>query len=702
MSVIPKRLSSLAPKTAPSFFLCDNTKCTKAFTKCATEEQEEDEYDWSIKLHCTVCQNVWWICRHCKIRKKMTTRTSLSRHQYSRHTKHDTSPSPSKRKRDVDDNPFRNMTDDDDITGRNINNEINDNGNNEIINVDEDDDGDKKVAAIATVINEDDDVKVEANGTENINNDVSEHVDHINENNNNVQDNSQDIMRIKRLSYFLKEDQTDNKNEIIRSKMIDHFMNKNEMHNVNENTANFYSHDIVSSGKKYLITKMWCKEESTTIDVLGRLTEQEVETQIKIGNFTRSLTRGQQMDFAHILNDINDVYFERKIKPICKLPNTFADVRRLYVDGTNSVTKNLPIPNIRVLNKHSYVSLMDCIADMLMSNDKLLNDIEDYNEVIELKRNDLSLFECERVKEIVNDAHERKKKEIEMLDSDVIVLFLKFWSDDFDPNNSIKSNRQSVWIQTVTIFAMTKDGNKISYTYPIATSAKGEDRDEVYQLLSDEVKKLQSGPMIHFFCRYSKNIAKIHADVYALLADQPERRNNLCLAAGNSKYHKRFGYLIDTNLCVNSIRACIECEKKILDKAATYIDQSYQVSDMSTSSDWRINPCNICSGWMTYEKHKLLMYAPDKNYPASKLDKTGKLAAKRITVKHLESCLEDVRLALKRSIWTPVTCKAYLRSEGFNTKATDDIVDYTINSITYKEAEDNKDDDPSKWKITRL
>ena len=205
---------------------------------------------------------------------------------------------------------------------------------------------------------------------------------------------------------------------------------------------------------------------------------------------------------------------------------------------------------------------MDCIADMLLSNNRVLNNIQEYQNIIELHPNDLTLFASARVKEIITVAIERKQKELMEEDSDVIVLFLKLWSDDFDPNNSIKSNRQIVWIHTVTIIAMTKEGMKLSYTYPIATSAKGVDHEEVYELLSKEVMQLSTGPMISFFCRYTNGPVKVHADIYAILADQPERRSNLCLAAGNSRYHKRFGYLLDANTCANAIRACNDCEKK--------------------------------------------------------------------------------------------------------------------------------------------
>ena len=95
------------------------------------------------------------------------------------------------------------------------------------------------------------------------------------------------------------------------------------------------------------------------------------------------------------------------------------------------------------------------------------------------------------------------------------------------------------------------------------------------------------------------------------------------------------------------------------------------------------------------------MYAPEKNYPVSKLSKDGKLIPKQITKKHLESCLDDVRLALSHKIWTSTTCKAYLQTEGFNTKAIDDIIDYTTNKISYNEIEENKEDNINKWKVIK-
>ena len=48
---------------------------------------------------------------------------------------------------------------------------------------------------------------------------------------------------------------------------------------------------------------------------------------------------------------------------------------------------------------------------------------------------------------------------------DLIVLLAVSWSDDFDPNSSIKANRGAVWIKTVTFISESFSENKIEDTY---------------------------------------------------------------------------------------------------------------------------------------------------------------------------------------------------------------------------------------------
>jgi hypothetical protein len=102
---------------------------------------------------------------------------------------------------------------------------------------------------------------------------------------------------------------------------------------------------------------------------------------------------------------------------------------------------------------------------------------------------------------------------------------------------------------------------------------------------------------------------------------------------------------------------------------------------------------------MYFDSHPLLCYSPDKGYPISKLNSTGKLSGKYITREHLLSCIDDVNLAIERQTWTVATCKTYLRTEGFNQKAIDDIIDFAQNHVTYTKALRCATVEREKWAV---
>jgi hypothetical protein len=70
----------------------------------------------------------------------------------------------------------------------------------------------------------------------------------------------------------------------------------------------------------------------------------------------------------------------------------------------------------------------------------------------------------------------------------LVVLVCFEWSDDFDPASSTKSNRNSCWIKTVTIFACYDPGSKIGEksTFPIGVGRKQGDHEVVKQLFAKE------------------------------------------------------------------------------------------------------------------------------------------------------------------------------------------------------------------------
>jgi len=79
------------------------------------------------------------------------------------------------------------------------------------------------------------------------------------------------------------------------------------------------------------------------------------------------------------------------------------------------------------------------------------------------------IIDCNTVRDI------RKRASASYPNESIIAIYCTEWSDDFDPNVSNKSNRQSCWIKTVTILSCNPDDvvNKFSATFPIAVGKKG-------------------------------------------------------------------------------------------------------------------------------------------------------------------------------------------------------------------------------------
>ena len=229
----------------------------------------------------------------------------------------------------------------------------------------------------------------------------------------------------------------------IKTNILELLLTSQNVHNVNQQMMNYYSFDMVTSGKKYLIVNMMNRFDATADETFATISDEEVECQIQISEFVSTLTRNQLMEFSSVVNSINKCYHQSKIPTLCTLPISLADIRRNYIDGVDSITKHLPIPDIRILKNHSYVSIRDYVADFLLSNKNKLKMLDDYKSLMQTNNdNKLNLFSCNRIKYIIETADVKRGN----VRDPIIVLFFKLWSDDFYPNNSIKSNRQSVWV----------------------------------------------------------------------------------------------------------------------------------------------------------------------------------------------------------------------------------------------------------------
>ena len=118
----------------------------------------------------------------------------------------------------------------------------------------------------------------------------------------------------------------------------------------------------------------------------------------------------------------------------------------------------------------------------------------------------------------------------------VVVLLGIQWSDDFEPNTSSKTNRGSVWMKTVTFISDDIQLNNLKNTYPISLGLKSNDHDVVENAYVRETLELSTGINNTFYSMFLKRNVKVHCEIIACLADQPERRSINKMMLGNSLF----------------------------------------------------------------------------------------------------------------------------------------------------------------------
>jgi hypothetical protein len=98
----------------------------------------------------------------------------------------------------------------------------------------------------------------------------------------------------------------------------------------------------------------------------------EVNYHMDVAHFAGSLTRNQCESFGNIVRRtllMHEKHLKNGDSSTNVIPTSFATtssrVRNLYLVGKSSINSNLPIPNVKMIDSHAYVSLKDCIRDVL-------------------------------------------------------------------------------------------------------------------------------------------------------------------------------------------------------------------------------------------------------------------------------------------------------------------------------------------------
>ena len=478
--------------------------------------------------------------------------------------------------------------------------------------------------------------------------------------------------------------------------------NNLEFYEMNDNTMSFYSHEVLGQGQSYLVARASESRTKTWNDVLHIMRDDEADHECKMAKFVNSLTRPQTLEFSQVLSSISNIYIYNNDdleSPCNQLPTTYNDLRNRYLDGRKAITKYLPVPKVTMLGNHSYISINSCLVDFMLKYDEYMMSTDEwkaYYNSTEYNETMLNLKNSNKIKNIVDDAIQK----VTFNNMKCIPLFIKMWSDDFDPNKSVKSNRQSIWLKTITIFTFTNNGLIVEHTYPMGLSKKGIDHDELDRQIEIEIQVIKNAtPMVSMYSRAYKSSVSVYVDYYCIMNDQPERRKNLGLALGNSAYHKRMGYVMDYKQVKNVIRSCDRCTKSIFDEFFFIFGKTKK---RSKPYHWRTKTCKKCTSFLYDMDSKLLHYKPDTTFPKIMVPSDGKMKPQRITRDYLEKTIYKVHLGLKIGELKKNDAYNALRCHGLNGDFIDQIVDHGCNAQRKINSEVNRQHDPHEYEEVRL
>ena len=470
--------------------------------------------------------------------------------------------------------------------------------------------------------------------------------------------------------------------------------------NLNDVSSAFFSHECDdSSGIKFLVTKSYHKAD---INMLNIISLSEANFHMTLANFVRNLKSSQVDDFSNVLALIYELYVQQpnKISLVCDLPTNTPDMRRYYMDAKLSVSNNIPRPLCKMLNNHSIVSITDCISDCLAHGECSILSFEKLQQLSEEPTSSKYDSLCNSIvlKSIINDTKQRLQSHPVIEDFPIINIFIILWSDDFEPNNSIKSNRQSAWIITCTFIIIQNNHQLFKSTYPLPIGYKGHSHKEMYNAIFNDLKCLKSGNFIALFSGYYKSPAYIHAELLAVVNDQPERRSSLAMSGGNSTFHSRFSYSCDYTKTILPIVSCLDCYNHI---EKEYNEYAINNKVFKYNREWRSNKCHKCYNWLLDESYggNDYMFVVDNDFPSSECNNKREIAYSRLTFKKLRDCVSYVHDSIISGKFNKKQATSYLKFHCMNDKTINEIIFKGYNCHLLQVSIDSKIKDPLSFEV---
>ena len=327
-------------------------------------------------------------------------------------------------------------------------------------------------------------------------------------------------------------------------------------------TPVFLHHELTEKGLgiRYLTAKAFNVNPNA-------VNKDEAKFCLELSSLLVQLTDTQRQLLARILMTAgNNGNKDLSVFKTIRLPTSQDDFNQLFLTGRNAILPNLPHPTPLTTDNgsHSYISLPDLLANEFAKS----TEYDDFEFLAKLHLNQsdkvpsVSSTECARrlfirMTDVMNGTKEPADQEPHYQ----VLLWMREWRDDFDPNNT-KSSRNQAWCNTYSICPPSNKNTKGNTTYFMGLASKGDDHRVIEEILSNELEELSKSG-IRIFHAGLRQVVKVYLSKLLISVDRPERTQIFQVGDHNGTYSTCWGYAthIDGNCEVNHLPSCKKCHE---------------------------------------------------------------------------------------------------------------------------------------------
>ena len=382
-----------------------------------------------------------------------------------------------------------------------------------------------------------------------------------------------------------------------------------------------------------------------------------------------SLSKNQRQDFAKIMdlslstpspNDMIPMFSSSHPTKILKtrIPETYAELQNKYIEGIHSFHYNLPYPKVHKVNKHTYVTVRQCIADFL-SHGYCPQHIP-HTSPFTIS----SISQSKRAQQILYNANNVHSQNSSF---DVVPMMGFTWSDGFQPQ-SMKVASGSSWVKTISFISNNNSEGSLYNTYLLSLGKSTDNHQEIEDVFMKELYDLKHGINNIFYSSYHKKRVHIHFEIVAVLADQPERRSMCCWKMGNGRNTSRWKYAFDVKQIHQYLPLCSDCLNSLIEEPTDF--------DFSTN-------CEHCLKWNFNSSSSMLNTIPHVNYPVTQSQSQCLMRPLKISFPQLANAAKKAHMNIVSEEWTSKMAIAFLDSVGINEYAITKIIDNAERAFSY-------------------